>query len=326
MKKEKTKKMIDKIVKEIRNFEGVVRKKPIGSFVEEFIDNPSDVITSFGEDAAVVEVGDEILLLAADGIWSKLMDADPQWAGYCSVLVNVHDIVAMGGEPVAIVDVLTTCSEDIYENLTKGMNRALDKLDVPLVGGHTKPDCKFNSIDVAILGKVEKGQVLFSDTAKPGQAIIYATDLEGRVHPSFKFNWDSTTCREKKVVLKQMKSIPRLSKKNLISSGKDISNPGLLGTLAMLLESSEKGATVDLNNLIKPNSIDMIDWLKMYPGAGFVVTADQDKKEEVKDVFLNHELSPCEIGEINEGNRLKIKYKGDERTLFDLGKENLTGI
>lgn len=318
--------MIDEVISEIRSYEGVTRKKPIGSFVEDFVDDNSRIIASFGEDAAVVKVGDQTLLLAADGIWSKLMNANPEWAGYCSVLVNVHDIVAMGGEPIAIVDVLTTCSEDIYNDLTDGMKKAIETLDVPLVGGHTKPDCEYNSIDVAILGEVEEDQIVYSDTAKIGDSIIYAIDLNGRVHPSFKYNWDSTTQRSKEVVLSQLNSISHLSKRNLISAGKDISNPGLLGTLGMLLESSDKGATVNLEKIVKPDSVDFIDWLKMYPGVGFVVTADPSDKSEVKEIFSEHNLSAFEIGEIEEGNKLKIKEDQKKETLFDLGKEKLTGI
>ena len=76
---------LDELAQSLRDFEGVARKRAIGPLVKWF---DADLSTGhFGEDAAVIERGDESLLLAADGIWSRLMDADPEWAGYCAVLV-----------------------------------------------------------------------------------------------------------------------------------------------------------------------------------------------------------------------------------------------
>ena len=87
------------IAKTVREYEGVKRKHAIGEMVKALKIDAPHVVAAFGEDAAVIEHNGEALLLAADGIWSKLMDADPYWAGYCSVLVNIHDIAAMGGRP-----------------------------------------------------------------------------------------------------------------------------------------------------------------------------------------------------------------------------------
>ncbi len=67
----------EKIALAVREYEGVKRKHAIGEMVKAVrIDSP-DVIASFGEDAAVIRHGDEALLLAADGIWSKLLEAAP---------------------------------------------------------------------------------------------------------------------------------------------------------------------------------------------------------------------------------------------------------
>ena len=35
------------------------------------------------------------------------MNVNPYWAGYCSVLVNVNDIAAMGGKPLAMVNIMS---------------------------------------------------------------------------------------------------------------------------------------------------------------------------------------------------------------------------
>ncbi len=37
-----------------------------------------------------------------------------------------------------------------------------------------------------------------------------------------------------------------LGERGLVTAGKDLSNPGTIGTLGMLLETSRKGASVDI--------------------------------------------------------------------------------
>ncbi|OKY78395.1 MAG: Selenophosphate synthetase-related protein [Candidatus Methanohalarchaeum thermophilum] len=318
--------MLDKVIRELRSFEGIKRKNAIGPFVRKFVDHPDNVIASFGEDAAVIEVGEEILLLSADGIWSKLMEADPRWAGYCSILVNVHDIAGMGGNPVGLVDICTIGNQEIYDDITEGMATALKKLDVPMIGGHFNPDSQQSSIDVAILGKAEREEVIYSDRAEVGDNIIVGIDLDGRVHPSFDLNWDTTTMKESEEVRKGLNSMKRLGEKGLVNSGKDISNPGLIGTTGMLLEFSKKGGLIDLEEIPTPDDISFIEWLKMYPGVGFTVTASEENTSDVLEEFKDSGLTGKVIGEVSEDRKLNLRYEGREKTLFDFETEGITGL
>ena len=59
-----------------------------------------------GDDTAAIPDGEGFLLLAAEGILPELVRSEPRFAGYCAVLVNVSDIYAMGGRPLAVVDAL----------------------------------------------------------------------------------------------------------------------------------------------------------------------------------------------------------------------------
>ncbi|MDD1717702.1 MAG: AIR synthase related protein, partial [Methanoregulaceae archaeon] len=141
----------EKIASVVREYEGVKRKHAIGEMVRGLRIEAPEIIASFGEDAAVIGHNDEVLLFAADGIWSRLMEADPYWAGYCSILVNIHDIAAMGGKPLAMVDVLSISDEKIQKEVIQGMHDASLQFGVPIVGGHLHPDTPYSVIDVAIL-------------------------------------------------------------------------------------------------------------------------------------------------------------------------------
>ena len=98
---------------ELRSYPGITRKNVIHHIIDFFPsivlpENSGKIVAAWGEDTAVLDLNEShLMLFAADGIMKKLMDADPQWAGYCSVLVNIHDIVSMGGLPIAMVNIFS---------------------------------------------------------------------------------------------------------------------------------------------------------------------------------------------------------------------------
>lgn len=320
--------MLTGLANYLRDFEGVKRKSAIGPLVQSFNEGNenSNVLASFGEDAAVIDNGNDLLLMAADGIWSKLMVSDPRWSGYCAVLVNIHDIAAMGGKPIAMVDVFSVSDKSTLELVSKGMSEAMRKFNVPIVGGHLHPDTQYNSLDIAIIGTVKRGCVIYSSTAEVGDDIIMAVDLDGRVHPSSELNWDSTSHKDPETLQKQIDSMRVLGESHLINSGKDISNPGLIGTIGMLLEVSGKGAVIDVEKVPMPEGLNMNHWLTIYPGMGFFVTARPENSEEVISIFENHKLSSARIGWITENSKLSITDGSEAVEVFDLNDSRITGL
>jgi hypothetical protein len=320
----------ESIAEAVKQYDGLKRKKTIGNIVKTFHIENTDVIASFGEDAAVIRNGYSALLLAADGIWSQLMDLDPYWAGYCSILVNVHDIAAMGGRPIAMVDVLSISNDELMEKVTKGMCDAAKAFDVPIVGGHLHPDAPHNVIDVSILGITELDNVIYSSKAEPGNAIIIAIDLNGRIHPNARMNWDSVTMKDPELLRSQIAVMKKLGELHLLTAGKDISNPGLIGTLGMLLESSGTGGVVDLTSIPSPDlddlGIGLEQWVRMYPGMGFIMTANQESVDEVCKIFRNVHMAARVIGTVTDTRKLILQKGNDETTLFNFCVEGITNI
>lgn len=320
----------EQIAQVVREYAGVTRKHAIGEIIQSLRIESDDIVVSFGEDAALIKNNEDGLLLAADGIWSMLMEADPYWAGFCSVLVNVHDIAAMGGTPMAMVDILSVQDEHICHEVLKGMSDASRKFGVPIVGGHLHPGTQFSAIDVAILGIVKPENAIFSHTAEAGDRIIAAIDLEGRVHPSCSLNWDSATLRDNETVREQIGVMKTLGERHLVTAGKDISNPGVIGTLGMLLEISKKGAVINLSQIPKPDlnsiGIDFYHWVRMYPGMGFILTAKEEHADEIIRLFSESGITAADIGVIDDTSLLKIRYANMESEVFDLCKEGIMGL
>lgn len=322
---------IDSVAKAVREYVGVTRKHAIGEMCKSLRIAAPDVVASFGEDAAVIKHGEnEVLLLAADGIWSRLMEADPFWAGYCAILVNIHDIAAMGGRPVALVDVISVSDEQIRERVTQGMLTASAQFGVPVVGGHLHPDTPYSVIDVAVLGVAKLDSVIYSSTAQAGDYVVAAIDLVGRVHPSCAANWDSVTMKSAAAVRAQIQLMQKLGEDHMVTAGKDISNPGIIGTLGMLLEVSNKGATIDLDSIPRPDlsvaGLTFEQWVRVYPGMGFVLTAKEEHTEEVCRRFREVGITARTIGRVNSSRELKIQHTGKERSVFNFDKDGITGL
>jgi uncharacterized protein len=309
------------IAKVVREYEGVKRKHAIGEMVKALKIDAPHVVASFGEDAAVIEHNGEALLLAADGIWSKLMEADPYWAGYCSVLVNIHDIAAMGGHPIAMVDIFSIAKTTVQEQVVKGMHDASAQFGVPIVGGHLHPDAPYSVIDVSILGSARLESIIYSHTAQEGDSVVAAIDLNGRVHPSCALNWDSVTMKSAAEVRAQISVMELIGKKHLVTAGKDISNPGIIGTLGMLLEVSGKGADIDLGLIPKPNlaenGLTFELWVRMYPGMGFILTAKKEHVPELIRLFSEVGMTAKDIGTVTDTRELRIHYEGKDTQVFD---------
>jgi putative methanogenesis marker protein 2 len=315
------------IAKIVREYEGVRRKHAIGKMVNALKIDAPHVVAAFGEDAAVIKHGKEALLLAADGIWSKLMEADPYWAGYCSVLVNIHDIAAMGGRPIAMVDIFSISKTTIQEEVVKGMHDASEQFGVPIVGGHLHPDAPYSVIDVSILGTVPIDSVIYSHTAQEDDVVVAAIDLNGRVHPSCALNWDSVTMKSAVEVRAQIALLEEIGRRHLVTAGKDISNPGIIGTLGMLLEVSGKGAVVDLASIPMPdlaaNNLTFEQWVRMYPGMGFIMTAQKTNVPELIRLFAGVGMTACDIGSVDGSRELRIRYKEDETKVFDFNSNGI---
>ncbi len=305
---------LKEIVEAVRSYPGVLRKRYAGYF--------SKLVNSefYGEDAAYLKVGDEYIIFATDSIWHRVIEADLYWAGFVSILVNVHDIYAMGGRPIAALNVVSARSKEELREIARGMRDACEKFDVKIVGGHVHPDAT-PSIDVSMIGRARK--ILRSDTARVGDSIVLAADIEGEPHPKLPYNFNSTE-KSKEVLLHQFESMIEIAERSIANAAKDISNAGILGTIAMMMEVSRKGCEIFVDRIFKPENVDFVQWILSYPACAFVVTTKNVK--ETVEVFENHGLKAEEIGRVTEDRKVTLRWKGEEETLFDLNVESVLEI
>ena len=264
------------------------------------------------------------MLFSADGIWSKLL-SNPWWAGYTSVLVSCNDIYAMGGEPIAMVNILSCSDKGTYLEIGRGIADATKKLGIPMVGGHIHPDTPYTSLSVAIIGKVERGCEIRSNMARNGDSVVFAYDLAGQLGPNSPYSFESTSSKGREELKRIYSSMRTLATSHLLSGGKDISNAGTIGTLGMLCEASGVGAVVDVDELPIPEGIPLSHWLLVHPATGFVVTCSPDKTEEVVSIFENSGMVAALAGKIVKEKTVTLMREDEKAVALDLTNNGVMG-
>ncbi len=277
-----------------------------------------------GDDAAAIKSEDGYLLLAAEGVYQPLLESDPYLAGRTSVLTNVNDIYAMGGRPVAIIDVLFSSDSENANEALRGIRDNAARYNVPVVGGHISQDAECPSLSVFILGKAKK--LLTSFSAHAGDDLVFICNLKGRFISGFNF-WDSSSMLEGSEAIKQLEAISETAEDGTADTAKDVSMAGLIGSILMLLESSGKGAVINIDTIPRPFEVPLSEWLLTFLSFGFILSLRPDKTSIVKDKFHKMNLSCERIGTVTtEKNVFFINNESDKELFWDFNKKTLIGL
>ncbi len=302
---------------------GITHKQDIQTIARFLTEaNPTAKIL-LGDDCAAIPDGDGYLLLAAEGMMPFLIESDPWFAGWSAVMVNVSDIYAMGGRPIAVVDTLWSNNAKISQQLVAGMNVAAQAYRVPIVGGHTNGHSEYHALAVAILGRAQR--LISSFDAQPGDRLIAAIDLRGRQHPKYPF-WNAATTTDPVRLRADLELLPELAENGLCDAGKDISMGGIIGTTLMLLETSGCGAVLNLDRVPIPPDIPLDRWLVSFPSYGFLLSVRPQRVTKVMQLFLDRQITCADIGEIQDHSQLILQSQGESTIFWDFTQEQLTGF
>lgn len=319
--------MLSALATELRHAIGILHKKDIQPIAEKLghwvTHNGTQTPILLGDDCAAIPDGDSYLLLAAEAMLPLLVETEPWFAGWCSVLVNVSDIYAMGGRPLAVVDMLWSQSSEHAQLLWDGMIAAAHAFNVPIVGGHTNSHSNYDALSVAILGRAK--HLVTSFNARPDDMLLLITDFNGKAHPKYPF-WDAATHASPTKLQRNLSLLPQIAEMGLCDAGKDISMGGLVGTLLMLLETSGCGAELILDAVPYPAALSLNQWLLSFPSYGFLLSVRSHCVEPIQSLFHAQDLTCEVIGHVTS-DRTLVLQAGQERCCFwDLATEPLTGF
>jgi hypothetical protein len=262
-----------------------------------------------GDDCAAIPDAGGYLLFAAEGMLESFVAADPWFAGYSAVMVNLSDVAAMGGKPIAVVDVLWTAGLERSSQVWQGMAAASRKYGVPIVGGHTTITGAGSSsyLAAAVLGRAE--HLITSFDARPSDELVMAVDLRGNYRGDKPF-WNASVGAPGERLRGDLALLPELAATGWCHAGKDISNGGIPGTLAMLLHCSQMGAELNLERIPMPEGIDLERWLVSFPSYGYLLSVPPENVARVIPHFAERGIACASIGRVTEEPGIILSLAG----------------
>jgi hydrogenase maturation factor len=128
--------------------------------------------SSIGEDAALVSLGDKVLVFTTDPVTGTASEL-----GSLSIHINANDIACRGAKPRwFLCSLLLPKGFNAYdiEKIMKQVDKAARELNVSVVGGHTEitPGLKRPILVGCMIGVVPKGRCVTSHGARPDDDII----------------------------------------------------------------------------------------------------------------------------------------------------------
>jgi uncharacterized protein len=267
-----------------------------------------------GEDAALVPLDGRFMVLAGEAILPSLVAAEPEAAGAAAVVTNVSDVRAMGGRPLALVDTLVSPDRDHARRVLRGIREAAELHGVEVSGGHLTlggaPALSAFCTGVATTP-------LRAASARPGDALIAAFCLEGRYFAETFFT--SLRDRDPARLRDDGEALVEVAESGLAHAARDVSMPGVAGSLLQLLELAGCGARLDLERLPRPQGVPLERWLLTFPSFGFVLAG----APEACEAFTRRGLAAAVCGVFDDTRTLRL---GESVTVWDLAAEPLTGL
>jgi uncharacterized protein len=304
--------MLTRVISRLRSFRGLARKS-----------NLQEILDIFGEtshdDAGLIAIGDLNIVASVDSIIENLVTEEPRQAGYYSILVSINDVVAKGARPLAYLNSISSESSTIRREIAEGIKSAADNFGLRLLKGHTNPDASYNAVESTVIG-VAKNFIPDSG-AEVGDYLIAVIDLNGVLKENGWLKIFDSSSETKLQIANRLSILLRAADEKWVNSAKDISGAGIVGTIAMLSESSKVGANIDLEKIPRPKMVPLEDWLLTFPSFGFIFTTK--RAEECLEIFRRGNLAAEIIGLITEDKKISVTSNGERGVFLDLEKESV---
>ena len=115
-------------------------------------------------------------------------------------------------------------------------------------------------------------------------------------------------------------ALVEIAEQGLAHAARDISMPGIAGSLLQMIEGAGCGANLQLDAIPRPDGAPLERWLLVFPSFGFLLATTQP--DAVCEAFARRGLQAAECGRFDDTRTLKL----DGRIAWDLREQPLTGL
>ena len=298
-----------------------------------------------GEDAAVIDMGDEFLILKTDPITYAIDEI-----GWYAVHINANDIATMGGKPRWMQTSMLLpqgISERKIEKIFRDIDKGCKELGIAITGGHTEinPWLERPIIVGDMHGTCRKRDLIFTSGAKVGDSIVLTkgAGIEGT----------ATLAREQKAHLRRKfsKSFIKRAENYLYEPGISVVREAMMGVkygatsmhdpteggvsvgLYEVAIASDKGMLIDGEEIIIGKETEAlceffrIDPLGLLGSGALLLTISSRRAERYVDALSEEGVKAAIIGEVKKkAHGLKISKKGKKAALRYSQKDEILKV
>ena len=293
-----------------------------------------------GEDAALIDLGDRLLVAKTDPITFAT-----DLIGWYAVQINANDLASMGAKPLWFMATLLLPEETTpkqVEAIFGQLIGACRDLDIALIGGHTEVTYQLPRpiIVGAMLGEVAKDRVVLTSGAQPGDSVVLTKGvaiegtavlareaegalLEAGVKPE-------VIARAKEFLFKPGISVVTEAQTacqvTRVHSMHDPTEGGLATGLLEIAKGAQVGVMIDEGSIpVLPECEAICRALGLNPlgllaSGGLILTLSPEEVPKLLSALGNQGIPAFEIGQITpkeEGLKMKRKDAPQDLPLFD---------
>jgi uncharacterized protein len=302
------------LVEAVRSAPGLLGKRDV-KVVERFGGD--------GDDAALVPHRGEYLVICGEAISPPFLAADPYGAGSAAVVTNASDVRAMGGRPLALVDMLISPDRDHAATVLDGIAWASELLGIPVVGGHVTIGHP-PALSASCTGIAKRP--LRGSAARPGDVLLAAFALDGRYMSDQRAFFTALGDRTPEQLRDDGEALVEVAEQGLCHAARDVSMPGVAGSLLQMIEGAGCGALLDVERLPRPDQTDLARWLLTFPSFGYLLAAPPHHVDAACAAFTRRGLACAPCGAFDDTRVLRLAAGGAEAPAWDLARTPLTGL
>ncbi|MHA1917368.1 MAG: AIR synthase family protein [Candidatus Ranarchaeia archaeon] len=298
---------------------------------------PSESIllaAGIGEDAAVVKLKENRIVLAADPITGSIKDI-----GKLAIHINANDISIVGAKPKWFLSTIllpkNTTIQDI-NLICKQLDETAKSLGISIVGGHTEITDTVNKVIISgsMIGELPHGLGIISTAgAKPGDQIILTKSLglEGtailaREREDLRKKLTNEELDQCDYFLNKISVVEEAlisSKVGKVNSMHDPTEGGLAGGLHEISNASNTGFKIEESKIHisaitrKVCKILKIDPFNLISSGTLLVISSKEESNKILKELREHNIQSEIIGYIHPDpeKRTIVKKSGEEKDL-----------
>ena len=290
-----------------------------------------DVIQGPGENAGVIDIGDEDVIVFKIESHNHPSFIEPYQGAATGVGGILRDVFTMGARPIALLnsihfgDPSNKKTKNLLNGVVSGIGGYGNCIGIPTVAGETKFNSTYNEnilVNAMAVGLAKKNKIFYSKAKGVNKPVVYVGSKTGRdgIHgasmASAEFDENS---EDKKPTVQVgdpftekllMEACLELMKKDSIISIQDMGAAGLTSSSVEMAHKGNLGIELNLDKVpCREDNMSPYEMMLSESQERMLIILEDGKESEARDIFKKWDLDFVVIGKTTQSKNLSLKFK-----------------